>query len=72
MATVELTKIEEHPGGRILFRARLRLSAAQIEFPLGVDDKGSTTLNESAAFRSLLGFAEELAASVRLHLGVQP
>jgi len=48
------------------------VGAGQMEFPIGVEDKGSPMLNEMAVLRSTLGFAEELASSVRLRLGLQP
>lgn len=70
LAEIELTTIEERPGAKILFRLRAHVGARQIEFPIDIDDKGSSVLNELAALRSALGFAEELAASVRLRLGL--
>jgi hypothetical protein len=72
LATIELTKVEEHPNSKILFRVRVNVGAGQMEFPIGVEDKGSPMLNEMAVLRSTLGFAEELASSVRLRLGLQP
>lgn len=41
-----------------------------MEFPIAVQDEGSAERNEVAALRSTLRFAEELAESVRLRLGL--
>jgi hypothetical protein len=72
MDNVEVTKVEEHPGGKLLFRVRAHVDTGQIEFPVAIQDSGSSALNETTVLRSTLAFAEELAASVRLRLGLQP
>jgi hypothetical protein len=70
MVRLEVTKVEEQRNSRFLFRVRVGATAGEMEFPIAVQDQGSSALNETAALRSTLGFAEELAASVRLRLGL--
>jgi hypothetical protein len=69
MADIAMTKVEEQKNHRLIFRVRVRAAAGQMDFPISVQDQGSSASNETAALRSTLGFAEELAASVRLRLG---
>jgi hypothetical protein len=69
MATLEATEVEMHPNGQLVFNVRVRAAAGRMEFPVAVQDQGSRALNETAVFRSALGFAEELAAAIRLRLG---
>jgi hypothetical protein len=70
MVRLEVTKVEEQRNSRFIFRVRIAATAGDIEFPMAVQDQGSSALNETAALRSTLGFAEEVAASVRLRLGL--
>jgi hypothetical protein len=70
MANVDLIKVEERPGGQILFNVRVTATVGKVELPIVVKDHGSTASNETAVLRSTLGFAEELEASARLRLGV--
>ncbi len=70
MIDIEVIKVEEQSNRRLIFRACARATAGQLEFPIAVQDQGSTVLNETAALRSMLGFAEEIATSLRLRLGL--
>jgi hypothetical protein len=72
MSKVEVTKIEEQPNGRSVFSVRADMSDGRIEFPMGIHELGSPALDEIAVLRSALGFADELAASIRLRLVEQP
>lgn len=69
MADIQVTKVEQHPNGRLLFSVRVQTSEGRMEFPIAVQDEGTASRNEVAAPRSTLRFAEELAESVRLRLG---
>ena len=71
MANIEVKKVEEQPGRRLLYSVHVQSDAGRTEFPIGVDDQGSAAANEAAVISSTLGFAEELAASARLRLGVR-
>jgi hypothetical protein len=69
MADIQVTKVEQHPNGRLLFSVRVQTGEGRMEFPIAVQDEGTASRNEVAALRSTLRFAEELAESVRLRLG---
>ena len=69
MADIQIAKVEQHPSGRSVFSVRISASAGRLEFPIGVSDQGTATLNEAAVRRAALGLAEELAASLRRLLG---
>jgi hypothetical protein len=69
MADIQVTKVEQHPNGRLLFSVRVQTSEGRMEFPIAGQDEGTASRNEVAALRSTLRFAEELAESVRLRLG---
>ena len=71
MANLEVTKVEEQGSGRLLFNVRVAAAEARIDVPIAIQDRGSSALDEAAVLRSTLGFAEELAASVRNRLGVE-
>jgi len=71
MTKLEVTKIEEQGNGRSLFNVRAYTSEGRIEFPIGIQDLGSTALDDIAVLRSTLGLADELAAAIRLRLGPQ-
>jgi len=70
MTNIEVKKVEEQLGHRLLFSVRVNSDAGRMEFPIGIQDRGSAVANEAAVLRSTLRFGEELAASVRLRLGV--
>ena len=72
MAKLEITKIEERKGGKLLYNVRVYAAEGQIEFPIGIQDFGSPAQNEAAVLRSTIAFAEELAASVRQRPTVAP
>lgn len=71
MANVELIKVEERPGGQLLFNVRVTATVGKIELPIAIKDQGSIASNETTVLQSALGFAKELEASVRLRLGVE-
>lgn len=71
MANVELIRVEERPGGQLLFNVRVTATAGKIELPIAIKDQGSIASNETTVLQSALGFAKELQASVRLRLGVE-
>jgi hypothetical protein len=71
MATLEVTKVEEQRVGRFLFNVRVDGAEGRIEFPIAIQDLGSSALDEAAVLRSTLGFAEDLAKSVRNCLEVE-
>ena len=71
MANLEVTKVEEQ--GAVAFSSMFALlpPRGRIDVPIAIQDRGSSALDEAAVLRSTLGFAEELAASVRNRLGVE-
>ena len=71
MANLEVTKVEEQKSGRILFNVRVVGAEGRINVPVAIQDRGSSALDEAAVLRSTLGFAEDLAASVRNRLGAE-
>ncbi|WP_336069564.1 hypothetical protein [Nitratireductor rhodophyticola] len=71
MANIELIKVEERPGGQLLFSVRVTAVAGKIELPIAIKDQGSVASNETTVLQSALGFAKELEASIRLRLGVE-
>lgn len=71
MATLEVTKVEEQRAGRFLFNVRVEGVEGRIDFPIAIQDLGSSPLDEAAVLRSTLGFAEDLATSVRKRLEVE-
>jgi hypothetical protein len=72
MIKVEVTKIEEQRNGRFLFSVHADGAEGRMEFPIGIQDLGSPALDEIAVLRSTLGFADDLAASIRLRLEMRP
>ena len=60
MANVELIRVEERSGGRLLFNFRVTGTAGKMELPIAIKDQGSVALNETTVLQSALGFAEEL------------
>ncbi len=69
MADIEVAEVEDQPGQKLIFNVRVNAAAGRMEFPIGVTDQGSAALNETAVLRSMLAFAEDLAASARIRLG---
>ena len=69
MAGIDVTKVEQHPNGRLLHSVRAQSTEGRMEFSIAVQDEGTVTQNEVAVFRSTLRFAKELTESVRLRLG---
>jgi hypothetical protein len=69
---LEVTKVEEQANGQLLFSVRASTSEGRIEFPIGIQNLGSPALDEIAVLQSTLGLADDLAASIRLRLGLQP
>jgi hypothetical protein len=71
MANLEVTKVEEQKSGRFLFNVRVVGAEGRMDVPIAIQDRGSSALDEAAVLKSTLGFAEDLAASVRMRLGVE-
>ncbi|KQV79254.1 hypothetical protein [Rhizobium sp. Root1220] len=71
MANLELTKVEERPGGQLLFNIRATVNAGEMVFPIAIKSQGSASLNETMVLHSALEFAEELESAIRLRLGVE-
>jgi hypothetical protein len=69
MASVELTEVEQHPNGRLLYSICVQAPQGRMELPIAVE--GTAARNEEAALRSTLRFAEDLAESVRRRLGLR-
>ena len=69
MAGIEVTKVEQHPNGKLLYSVRVQAVEGRMEFPIAVREEGTAAQNEVAVLRSTLRFAEELAESVRRRLG---
>jgi hypothetical protein len=68
MAGIEVTKVEQHPNGKLLYSVRVQAAEGRMEFPIAVREEGTAAQNEVAVLRSTLRFAEELAESVRRRL----
>jgi hypothetical protein len=69
MAGIDVTKVEQHPNGRLLYSVRAQSTEGRMEFSIAVQDEGTAAQNEVAVFRSTLRFAKELTESIRLRLG---
>lgn len=68
MTTLQLTMLEQQPGGRLIFNLSAQTDAGKLEFPISVQDEGTETKNETAALRSTIALAEAVAASARQRL----
>jgi hypothetical protein len=69
MANIEVVKVEDQLNGRGLYSVRVNADRDHMEFPIGIQDRGSATANKAAVLTSTLAFVEELAAAARLQLG---
>ena len=69
MANIEVKKVEEQLDHRLLLSVRVNADEGHMEFPLAIQDHGSSAANEAAVLASTLAFAEELEAAARLPLG---
>ena len=69
MANIELKRIEEQLNHRVLYSVKVSADTDHMEFPVGIQDRGSATDNEAAVLTSALAFAEEIEAAARLRLG---
>jgi len=69
MANIELKKVEEQLNHRVLYSVKVNTDADHMEFPIGIQDQGSATANETVVLTSALALAEELEAAARLRLG---
>jgi len=69
MANIELKKVEQQLNHRVLYSVKANTDADHMEFPIGIQDQGSATANETVVLASALAFAEELEAAARLRLG---
>ena len=68
MTNIELKKVEQQLNHRILYSVKVNADADHMEFPIGIQDQGSATANETAVLASTLAFAEEFKAAARLRL----
>ena len=59
MANIELKKVEEQLNHRVLYSVKVNADANHMEFPIGIEDQGSATANETAVLTSALAFAED-------------
>jgi hypothetical protein len=66
-----VTKIEQHPNGRLLYNICVNAPEGRMEFPIAIQDGGTVARNEEAVLRSALRFAEDLAESLRGRLGLR-
>jgi len=69
MANIEVKKVEEQLNHGLLFSVRVNADEGPMGFPIGIQDQGSATANETAVLTSTLAFAEELEAAARFRLG---
>ena len=69
MASIDVTQVEQHPNGKLVYSVRVQSAEGRMEFPIVVQDVGTAAQNEAAVLRATLRFAKELAESVRLRLG---
>jgi hypothetical protein len=69
MTGIQVTQVEQHPNGKLVYSVRVQSAEGRMEFPIAVQDVGTTAQNEEAVLRSMLRFAEELTESVRQRLG---
>jgi hypothetical protein len=72
MAKVEVARIEEQRDHRLLFNVRVHTAEGRMDFPIGIQEMRSASLDEGAVLRSTLHFAEDLAASVQVLLAATP
>ena len=71
MANLEVTKVEEQGNGRSLFNVHVVGAEGRADFPIAIQDRGSSALDEAAVLRSTLAFAEDLSAAVQNRLDVE-
>ena len=69
MANIEVKKVEEQLNHRVLYSVKVNADTDHMEFPIGIQDQGSATANETAVLTSTLAFAEEIEAAAQLRLG---
>jgi hypothetical protein len=69
MANIELKRVEEQLNHRVLYNVKVSADTDHMEFPVGIQDQGSETANETAVLTSALAFAEEIDTAARLRLG---
>ena len=62
---LQITNVERHPSGRLVFNVRMQTDAGKLEFPISVEDEGTQAKNENAALRSAIELAEAVTASAR-------
>jgi hypothetical protein len=70
MADIQITKVEEHPDGRLLFSVLIYANKGKKAPPLAVQDEGTATRNETAVVGLTLRFAEVMAEAIRSRLGI--
>jgi hypothetical protein len=69
MAGIQVTQVEQHPNGKLVYSVRVQSAEGRMEFPMAAQDVRTTAQNEEAVLRSMLRFALEPTESVRLRLG---
>jgi hypothetical protein len=69
MANIESKKVEQQLNHRVLYSVKVNTDSDHMEFPIGIQDQGSATANETVVLTSALALAEELEAAARLRLG---
>jgi hypothetical protein len=69
LATVEVIKTQKELNNRVIVTVEVRTSTGRASFPTKLDDRGSMSENETAAFREVLTLLEEAADALRLRLG---
>jgi len=69
MASIDMTQVEQHPNGKLVYSVRVRWAEGRMEFPIVVHDVGTAAQNEVAVLQATLRLAEELNESVRHRLG---
>jgi hypothetical protein len=72
-ATVDgrVTKIEQHPDGRLVFNISVNGSERRTDLVVSIQDKGTVARNEEAVLRAALRSTEDLANSLRQWLEIQ-
>ena len=52
MANIEVNKVAEQLNHRVLYSVKVNAEADHMEFPIGIQDQGSATANETAVLTS--------------------
>jgi hypothetical protein len=68
MTSIDFTQVEQHPNGKLVYSVRVHSAEGRIEFPIVVQDVGTTPQNEAAILQSMQHFAQELTEAAQLRL----